>query len=362
MAAKVTHFIATLMRGGAEKQLHCLSTALLRSGWPQSVIVFSPGGVWAAHFREAGIPVYCLPPSRFKPWRLHQLGRLVAEQRPQIIMSWSPNVAVYARWAFGAGGPLRVMGVRGDLTLDSNTCQPQRRFWLLKNALERADCVVSNSMRNVQILQERGLAFRRFAVIHNIVTARGRATPAIPAPVPRIVAVGSLIPRKAYDVLLRAVAILAAERRKFELLVVGDGPERGRLEALTAELQASDRVRFLGETAGAQDLLATAHIMAHPARSEGLSNAILEAMAEGVPVVATPTGATPEMIEHDRTGLLVEAGCHRALAAALARLLDDPLLRGRLGQAGLERVRQQCSESHVVGHYEEVFSSLLAGR
>ena len=178
MAAKVTHLIATLMRGGAEKQLHCLSTAMLRNGWPQSVIVFSPGGAWEPRFREAGIPVCCVPPSRFKPWRLQQLRRMVTEQRPQIIMSWSPNVAVYARWACGADGPLRVIGVRGDMTLDYTTCQPARRFWLLRNALEHADCAVSNSARNVQILQERGVALRRCAVINNIVTVRGRATPA----------------------------------------------------------------------------------------------------------------------------------------------------------------------------------------
>ncbi len=77
MPAKVTHLIATLMRGGAEKQLWCLSTALERRGWPQSVIAFSPGGVWEPRLREAGIPVCCLARHWFKPWRLWQLRRLL---------------------------------------------------------------------------------------------------------------------------------------------------------------------------------------------------------------------------------------------------------------------------------------------
>ncbi len=124
----------------------------------------------------------------------------------------------------------------------------------------------------------------------------------------------------------------------------------------------AERVRFLGEVADAQELLVDAHVFAHPARSEGLSNAILEAMAEGVPVVATPTGATVELIEHDRTGLLAAVGCPQSLAAALGRLLDDPSLREKLGQAGLARVRAECSEQRVAQRYEEIFTGLLAGR
>jgi glycosyltransferase involved in cell wall biosynthesis len=362
MPAKLVHLIATLTRGGAEKQLHCLSTALQERGWPQSVIAFSPGGVWESRFQAAGIPVFVIPHHRLKAWRLWQLRRLLRREKPQILMSWSSSAAVYARWVWGGGRPLRVFGIRGDLTLDAITCQPARQFWWVKNALEHADCAVSNSQRNLQRLRERGVQLRRSEVVRNIVAVRGRANPGEPALSPRIVSIGSLIPRKAQDVLLRAAAVLAAEGKKFELLIVGEGRERARLQLLAAELKLGDRVRFLGDTPDAQDLLAGAHVMAHPARSEGLSNVILEAMAEGVPVVATPCGATPEMIEHQRSGLLVEAGCHRALAAALGRLLDDPPLRARLGQAGLERVREECSRQRVAGQYEELFTGLLAGR
>ncbi len=177
---------------------------------------------------------------------------------------------------------------------------------------------------------------------------------------PRIVSIGTLIPRKAHDVLVRAAATLAGRGKAFELWIAGDGQERGRLERLAVELGVADRVRFLGEVADAHDLLAEAHICAHPSRSEGLSNAILEAMAEGVPVVATPVGATPELIEHERTGLLAAVGSPQSLADALARLLDDPGLRQKLGEAGLERVRCQCNEEGVVRRYAEIFGGLLA--
>jgi glycosyltransferase involved in cell wall biosynthesis len=257
---------------------------------------------------------------------------------------------------------LRVFGIRGDLTLDTITCEPARRFFWVKDALEHADATVSNAQCNLQVLYDRGIRLRRGEVVRNIVAAPGRANPAAPVDRPRILAIGTLIPRKAHDVLLQAAALLAGAGKTFELWIVGGGPERSRLEALANELRVAGRVRFLGEVADAQDLLAGAHVFAHPARSEGLSNAVLEAMAEGVPVVATPTGATVELIEHERTGLLVAVGCPQSLAAALGRLLDDPSLREKLGQAGLARVREECGEDRVTRRYEEIFTGLLSGR
>ena len=83
-------------------------------------------------------------------------------------------------------------------------------------------------------------------------------------------------------------------------------------------------------------------------------------MGEGVPVVATPVGATPELVRHGIEGLLMEAGRPDALADALGRLLDDPALRQRLGAAGLQRVRRLCDEDRVVGQYAEIFAGMLA--
>ena len=151
--AKVTHLIATLRRGGAEKQLWCLATALRRQGWPQSVIAFDSGGAWESRLREAGIAVYGVAPHRIKPWRLWRLRRLLRQERPQIVMSWSSSSAIYARWACPRRPALQVFGIRGDLTIDSNTCRPARHFWLVRNALEHADCAVSNSQYSLEALR-----------------------------------------------------------------------------------------------------------------------------------------------------------------------------------------------------------------
>ena len=194
-------------------------------------------------------------------------------------------------------------------------------------------------------------------VIGNIVIALGRAKPAEPTPLPKIVAVGSLRPLKGYDCLIRAAGILARDGHRFELLLAGEGPERVRLETLRAELKLGHCVRFLGAVDDGATLMAGAHILAHPSKREGLSNTILEGMAEGLPVVATWECAA-EIIEDGRTGLLVPAGQPEKLAAALQRLLLSPELRGELGAAACRHVTQHCNVETITDQYERVYRSI----
>ncbi len=121
------HLIGQLGRGGAEKQLWRLSTAMLRRGWPQAVVAFRAGGAWAPRLLQAGIPVACISEHPIKPWRLWQLSRLIRQHQPQVVMSWSAGAAAYARWICGQRDPLHVVGVRFDLTVNSNTSKPVRR-------------------------------------------------------------------------------------------------------------------------------------------------------------------------------------------------------------------------------------------
>ena len=198
-------------------------------------------------------------------------------------------------------------------------------------------------------------------MIPNIVTARGRAEPANDAETPRIVAVGTLKRLKGFDVLLRALALLHSEGHRFELLVAGEGPERDNLQRLTSNLGLTDCVHLLGETSDVPALLARAHLAVHASRSEGLSNAILEAMAEGLPVVATAVGGTPEMIVNGVRGLLVPPDDPSALMSAVRNLLRYPQLRRHMGQEALTWVRRHCSETAVADAYATAFSRAIIG-
>jgi glycosyltransferase involved in cell wall biosynthesis len=170
-----------------------------------------------------------------------------------------------------------------------------------------------------------------------------------------------LVQRKGFDVLLKALARLEPPANDFKLELAGDGPEREVLRSLAADLGLADRVEFLGEVDDVPSHFAQAQLLVHPSFSEGLSNTILEAMAEGLPVIATSVGATAEYIEPGRTGALVPPGNVEALASALTELLRAPEARGRMGVAALESVRSRCSMDVVTAQYEAVYNELLDG-
>jgi glycosyltransferase involved in cell wall biosynthesis len=178
----------------------------------------------------------------------------------------------------------------------------------------------------------------RVYVIPNFVEAPASlARPDEAAGEKRLVAMGRLAPEKGFDLLVRAFALVAPSRPDWALVIVGEGAERRNLEALVSGLGLRDRVRLPGRTSEPGSFLAAAHAFALASRYEGFPNALLEAMACGLPVAAFDCDSGPaEIVAHERTGLLVPAGDVAALAAALGRLMDHPEERARLGAAARE--------------------------
>ena len=172
-----------------------------------------------------------------------------------------------------------------------------------------------------------------------------------------VVMAGEIGPRKDQETLLRAAALWRERSRRagaaidVVFLIAGAGPpsEERRLRALTRELGLDDgTVRWLGFRRDVPSLLALAELLALPTREEGFPNTVIEAMALGVPVVATPVDGIPEVITDGETGLLVPPGDPEALAAALARLLGDPPLRARLAAAAAGRVRTEFDHERLM--------------
>lgn len=175
-----------------------------------------------------------------------------------------------------------------------------------------------------------------------------------------LLTLGALVERKGHDLALRAAAELASGGRDVRLWIAGEGPARESLEALAAELGLGERARLLGARADVPDLLAAADVFLMPSRAEGLGVAALEAMAAGRPVVATRVGGLGEAVQHERTGLLIERPDAALLAAALARLLDDPALASRLGAAGPARITERYHASRMCAAYEALYREVLA--
>ncbi|HEX6885577.1 MAG TPA: glycosyltransferase family 4 protein [Planctomycetota bacterium] len=168
----------------------------------------------------------------------------------------------------------------------------------------------------------------------------------------------ALVPRKGVDVLVDALAALPPSPTPSVLLVAGDGPERAALEARAASL--GRRVRFLGARTDKAELLAACDAFVLASRAEGLGVAALEAMAAGRAVVASRVGGLAEAVVEGRTGLLVPPGEPAPLAAALARLRDDPALRAQLAGNGPARVREGFEVEQMVSAYERLYREVLS--
>jgi glycosyltransferase involved in cell wall biosynthesis len=173
--------------------------------------------------------------------------------------------------------------------------------------------------------------------------------------------VAQLIPRKGHDTLLRAIALLAPAWPSLHLVCFGRGPLAASLERRAGELGLGTRIHFAGFRDDLPELLPELDLLVHPAEREGLGVAVLEAMAAGVPVVAARSGGLPDLIDDDVSGVLVALRDPGAMADAVARLLADPALRGRLAERARQRVDEEFSITRMargnLAVYEEVMRS-----
>ena len=174
---------------------------------------------------------------------------------------------------------------------------------------------------------------------------------------------GRLHREKGPDVLLRALGALSARSSGgWRAVLVGDGPELGSLRRLAVDLGVEDRLMFAGARRRVGPWIEAADLLVLPSREEGLPVAPLEAMAREKPVLATAVGGTPEVVRHEETGLLVPPDDPQALAAGLQRLLEDPVLRARLGARGREVLRADFSLERMVDQIAALYEELVGRR
>jgi glycosyltransferase involved in cell wall biosynthesis len=190
--------------------------------------------------------------------------------------------------------------------------------------------------------------------------AESRRELGIPADAPVLLVVGELTGRKDAMLLVERAPSLAARFPGLVILLAGAGREEERLRGRAAALGVSAAVRVLGFRDDVPDLLAAADVLVHPARVEGFGYAVAEAMAAGVPVVATDASSLPELVDDERTGLLFPSGDGAAMERAVARYLADPDLRARHGAAGREKAHAEFDFERRLAELENVFARELA--
>lgn len=182
------------------------------------------------------------------------------------------------------------------------------------------------------------------------------------APVRKVFTIGSvgrLVSQKGYDLLLEACARIFADYADTRLVLVGDGPLREDLERRAQDLGISERVTFAGQTQEVEKALADMDLFVSSSLDEGLPVAVLEAMAARLPVVATMVGAADEVIENEKSGLLIKPDDVEALTYSIRRLREDKALRKALAEAGYRRVEEDFSAEKMTRKTEAVYAELL---
>ena len=293
---------------------------------------------------------------------LLELVRLLRRERPDILHANSSKAGVLGRLAAAITGvPIRIFTAHGwAFAAHSGLAARAYRVAdrLMRPLTTATICVSEREL-------EAGLAARTCASDATVVIPNAVDVGAAPRSVstrqpPLLVAVGRLKAPKDFPTLVRALGRLPAG--SFEAMIVGDGPDRPQLEESVRSAGLSYAVRLTRERNDVPHLLASADVFVLPSRSEGHPVSVLEAMAAGLPVVASRVGGVPEQVVEGETGLLVEPGDPEPLAAALERLTDDPALRRRLGAAGRARAEERFDLEPFRRAHLELYSRELATR
>jgi len=164
-------------------------------------------------------------------------------------------------------------------------------------------------------------------------------------------------PVKGHAHLIAAANSVCSALPETIFLLIGDGRERSKLEQLAREAGLENNFLFIGHRKDVPELLACCNLAVLPSEAEAMPNALLEAMASGLPVVATRVGGNLEVIEDGKNGLLVPPRDPQALAVAIQRMLHDPLFAARLARAGQEQVRSRFSFDHLIAEFERLYQN-----
>jgi glycosyltransferase involved in cell wall biosynthesis len=349
----VVHVAGQLDMGGMEKLLVEFARHADRSRFDLHFITLGKLGAAAAEIEALGWPVATLgAPPGLNPWLVVPLARAFRRLRADVVHTHNTRALLYA------APTARLAGVRRVV----HTCHGQRlattrrQLMAFRVAARAADRVVCVSRHSAGVVRAEGVSPRRVRTLWNgIDPGRFRGfPPGRPGPV---VAVGRLSPEKDFETLVRAAALAARQDPTFRLELAGDGACAPDLRQLAADQGPDPAVRLLGQVQDIPALLGRASLFALSSLTEGVSLAILEAMASGLPVVATRVGGNPEVVADGRTGLLVPAGDPAALAAALLDLWRDPARRRTMGAAGRERVDEVFNISSMIDSYQLIYTT-----
>ncbi len=348
--------------GGTERQMIELLRRLDRTRWAVHVACFQAQGAWFGRVADAAQSVTEFPVRSFKSAaaarEMWAFARWCRERRIAVVHTTGLPSNIFGLPAAAAARvPVRIAN-RREINPDKSAAE----IALQRAAYAAAHQVVANSHAAANRLRREGVPARKITVIANGLD--GREFP--PRPVrsrrQRIIVVANLRPEKGHDVLIDAAPEVLRRHPDVAFEFVGGGAARDALATRARDRGVLDRITFTGHCQNVGEKLAVADVFVLPSRSEAFPNAVLEAMAAGLPVVASGVGGIRELIVHEQTGLLLPPDRPDALARQICRVLEDEALANRLGMSARADAHARYSFERMVAQFERLYLTELARR
>jgi glycosyltransferase involved in cell wall biosynthesis len=350
---RVAHVVSSLQIGGAERLVVDLAGAQLRSGLDAWIVDLGRSdGPLDAIARALGVRVVRIGRLRSHLARTAALAAILAGR--------DHPVHVHNPWALRSVLPI-LPTLRGRVVYTRHGASPYDRgawraiHWCARRFIDHVTFVTDEARASFETAH--GASPERHVVIENGVMVEPKVPRRIPPARLRIGAVGRLVELKGQRYIIDAIAGLPpGVRARIELHLFGDGPERGRLADQARAALADTTVVFHGTVIDRERIYSAIDVLAMASRTEGQSMAIMEAMARGVPVIATKVGGNPQLVRDGVTGMLVPAGDSSAIRAAVARLLAEPELVVKFGRASHARIAARHSIDAVAHKYATLYA------
>ena len=364
---RIEHVVLSLRPGGLENGVINVINRIDRGRFHSSVCCLQEAGEFASRIEAPGVKVHTMQlAGGIDLSVVRRLARHFRTTQPDIVHTRNAESFFYGCVAANLARVPRLVHSEHGRTFSDRRIRLVAQRWLSRFA--DSIFAVSEQLRD-DLVSRVGIPPSRIDVLYNGVDLTRFTASASSAAVREelgigpgdiiVGSVGRLAAVKNYGMLLRAVA--ATSLPNLHLVLVGDGPERAQLTSLADELGIASRVRMTGHRDDVSRLLGAFDIFVLPSLSEGMSNTLLEAMAQGVAPVVSDVGGNTEIVRHGVTGQVFESRNEAMLVAQLRHLCADHEERGRLGDAARTRVRESFGLERMIERYEELYARMAHG-
>jgi glycosyltransferase involved in cell wall biosynthesis len=367
---KILFYTDTPLYGGAEKQLLLLAKNLNIQEFEPIIVCRQSETLknWYEEINKAEIKLIIIPsPSKNSPSNLWKLSKILKTEKPAIIHAqiWNPVASKYAFLAAKLSKIPLIITEHDPFPLSGH----QKLY--KKLSLKIPTKIITVSKANQKLMAElypahqtkletvyngiekppQPLSDSRYLHIKKDLFHAGLATKII-------FSAGTLHPRKGYKLLISAFKKIINKFDNLKLVIAGEGPERTNLEKLIKNLDLDKKVVLLGQCNNVAELMQASDIFVLPSLKEAFGLAILEAMQNGLPIIASRVGGIPEIISSEKLGILIEAGDKNSLIKALSKLLSNQNLHQQLKQAGLHHW-QTFSAQKMVSETAKIYRQII---